>query len=78
GIRRYGDPSYGTYIYGFVIQQVMAGQGWVRTPPMMFLVAAPLSLLAGYISWYLVEYPVIRWSRAMTKELVLAGAKEAG
>jgi peptidoglycan/LPS O-acetylase OafA/YrhL len=63
-IRRFGDPSYGTYVYGFVIQQVLAGQGWVGTPQTMFLVAAPLSLLAGYLSWYLVEYPVIRWTKS--------------
>jgi peptidoglycan/LPS O-acetylase OafA/YrhL len=62
-IRRYGDPSYGTYIYGFLIQQVLAGQGWVSTPETMFLVAAPLSLFAGYASWHLVEYPAIRWSK---------------
>lgn len=62
-IRRWGDPSYGTYIYAFLIQQVLAGLGWARTPQTMFLAAAPLSLLAGYISWHLVENPVIRWSK---------------
>ena len=53
---RYGDFSYGTYLYAFPIEQliVMHGGGSM-TPLKLFLLAAPISLFVGALSWFLVE-----------------------
>lgn len=56
---RYGDFSYGTYLYGYPVQQMLLVGLHGRTP---FLVYAGccllMSLCAGVASWYVVE----RWS----------------
>jgi peptidoglycan/LPS O-acetylase OafA/YrhL len=52
-----GDVSYGAYIYGFPIQQVLAQYIGGLTPAGMLALSAPLSWLAGLASWHLVERP---------------------
>jgi peptidoglycan/LPS O-acetylase OafA/YrhL len=55
---RFGDFSYGTYLYAFPIQQMLeatVGRRWSMAA--FIAVSAALSLLAGVLSWYLVE----RW-----------------
>lgn len=53
---RWGDFSYGTYLYAYPIQQLLALYylPWLN-PLRLFLIAAPLSILAGILSWHLVE-----------------------
>jgi peptidoglycan/LPS O-acetylase OafA/YrhL len=55
-----GDYSYGTYLHGWPIQQLLIkfvpGLGVAG----LFLLAAPLAWLAGLVSWHLVEK---RWLR---------------
>ena len=53
---RFGDFSYGTYLYAFPIQQLLVqGAGGVLGAYFLFAVAAPLSVLAGFASWHGVE-----------------------
>ena len=53
---KYGDFSYGTYLYAFPIQQLLVyGTGNGLSPLVHFAVATPLSVLAGVLSWYGVE-----------------------
>jgi peptidoglycan/LPS O-acetylase OafA/YrhL len=55
---KYGDFSYGIYLYGFPIQQsLVAILGARLTPASLFVTATPLAVLAGAASWYGVE----RW-----------------
>jgi peptidoglycan/LPS O-acetylase OafA/YrhL len=57
-VRRYGDLSYGTYLYAFPIQQVLVAEfGHQLTFPAYLLASLAASLLAGVASWHLVE----RW-----------------
>ena len=58
---RHGDFSYGIYLYGFPIQQLLA-LWWGRpmSPWLHFLIAWPLTLLAGMASWHLVEKHFLR------------------
>lgn len=57
------DPSYGVYIYGFVIQQVVAhvfpGQGVVFNQVLSGLIA----LVAGLLSWFYIERPALLYTK---------------
>lgn len=61
---RFGDFSYGTYLYAFPIQQciVMAAGGRIG-PVRLFLIACPLSIAAGIASWFVVERWFLRRKR---------------
>jgi peptidoglycan/LPS O-acetylase OafA/YrhL len=53
---RFGDFSYGTYLYAFPIQQLIVKYGGgTMAPWKLFLLAAPLSVGVGALSWFLVE-----------------------
>jgi peptidoglycan/LPS O-acetylase OafA/YrhL len=58
-IARYGDFSYGTYLYAFIIQQMLVAT--TTLPFWLFvIVSMALALLAGAASWYLVERHFLR------------------
>jgi peptidoglycan/LPS O-acetylase OafA/YrhL len=53
---RWGDFSYGTYLYGFPIQQLCVHYaGGSLNPLALLAVSLPLSILAGAISFHVVE-----------------------
>ncbi len=53
---RFGDFSYGTYLYAYPIQQLIVKFGGGTMAPLrLFLLAAPLSVGVGALSWFLVE-----------------------
>jgi peptidoglycan/LPS O-acetylase OafA/YrhL len=53
---RYGDFSYGVYLYAFPIQQlIVKAFGGHIEPLKLFALAAPLTLIVGVASWFLVE-----------------------
>ncbi len=57
---RFGDFSYGTYLYAFPIQQsIQAIFGW-RSALAIFILATPVTLLFAIGSWYGVERYFIR------------------
>lgn len=75
GVARHGDFSYGTYLYGFPIQQMvmaLAG-GWMPFAVYVPVVTA-LSLAAGVLSWNAVEKHFLPRSR---QQKVPAAAAEA-
>jgi peptidoglycan/LPS O-acetylase OafA/YrhL len=53
---RFGDISYGTYLYGWPVEQIVRGvvgaslSGWS-----LFLVSFPIAAACGWLSWHLVE-----------------------
>lgn len=49
-----GDPSYGIYIYGFFIQQLLIYLGY-DTLAIHMTLAIIISTIIGYASWHLVE-----------------------
>ncbi|HWE34658.1 MAG TPA: acyltransferase [Solirubrobacteraceae bacterium] len=61
-----GDVSYGAYIYGFPIQQLLAQYIGGISPGAMLAISAPLAWLAGLLSWHLVE----RRALALRRRLV--------
>jgi len=56
---RYGDFSYGTYLYAFVIQQTLVARTALPFP-LFVIVSMALALLAGAASWHFVERHFLR------------------
>ncbi|HZB93128.1 MAG TPA: acyltransferase [Stellaceae bacterium] len=58
---RFGDLSYGLYIYGWPIEvSVMYWSGGRAAWWEIFLIALPLATLAAFLSWHFVEEPMLR------------------
>jgi peptidoglycan/LPS O-acetylase OafA/YrhL len=58
---RFGDLSYGTYLYAFPIQQlVVMNMGGRAAPLAVFCISTPLTLCAAAISWHVVEKRALR------------------
>jgi peptidoglycan/LPS O-acetylase OafA/YrhL len=60
---RVPDISYGTYLYGWPIQKLLLWHIPTLSPWALFALCTPLALLAGTISWYLVEKPALRFKK---------------
>ena len=61
---RFGDFSYGTYLYAFPIMQLlMRSIGHPVAPVLLFAYATPLTLIAAVASWYGVERRFLRRGR---------------
>ncbi len=63
-----GDWSYGTYLYGFVVQQMLVVAGVHQQGIGIYLAASTaLTFCAAAISWHTIEKPAIRYktSRAV-------------
>lgn len=61
---RFGDPSYGMYLYAFPIQQTLqqlSGNG--MTLAGMIWLTTLFSVLLGLLSWHIVEKPVLNRMR---------------
>ena len=56
---RWGDASYGVYIWAFPIQQTLVQLG-VDNPWVVLVVATPVVWLLAIMSWRLVERPMLR------------------
>jgi peptidoglycan/LPS O-acetylase OafA/YrhL len=79
GIRltRFGDVSYGLYLYAWPIEQVVIDLTGSRSPVLVIAIAAPLSWLAGLASWRLVERRAMKIKtrrREQAQALPLLGA----
>ncbi len=58
---RFGDLSYGLYIYGWPIEvTLMYASGGRMSWWLLFLTALPLAALAAFLSWRLIEEPMLR------------------
>lgn len=66
---RFGDFSYGTYLYAFPIQQLIIQHfGGQVNPIVLFLLATPPTLLAAFLSWHLIESRFLPKSRMRRAE----------
>ncbi len=76
GFGRFGDFSYGTYLYAFPIEQLLVqGFGHPVRPAVLFLCALPLTLCAAAASWYGVERHFLQPARK--KETPVHALEEA-
>lgn len=63
-LRLRNDISYGTYIYAFPVQQVLASAGLYRLGvPLFAAIAIPITFLLAAASWFGVEKPAMRLTR---------------
>jgi peptidoglycan/LPS O-acetylase OafA/YrhL len=59
---RFGDYSYGVYLWGFPMEQLVVHvHGRPTSPPVCFWSGLLLTVLCAVISWHLVEKPALRW-----------------
>lgn len=57
---RFGDYSYGLYLWGFPVEQAVAH--WFNAPTrplLIFALSLPLTLLCAMLSWHFVEKPAL-------------------
>lgn len=59
-LERWGDPSYGIYLWGWPVQQVLVAKMPGMTPWHNFLAAATVALVLGYLSWWCLERPALK------------------
>ncbi len=71
---RYGDFSYGTYLYAWPVQQCIILFTGVSRPWPLFLMATIATAPFAIASWYLIERPFLASSKAHTGE----AAREQG
>ena len=58
---RLPDVSYGVYLYGWPTQKLLLWYNPLMSPWALFAAAAPIAILAGAVSWYLIEKPALRF-----------------
>jgi peptidoglycan/LPS O-acetylase OafA/YrhL len=59
------DYSYGTYLYGFPLQQSLIAAG-IADPWLLFATAAGLTLGCAALSWHAVERPCLALKLRLT------------
>jgi peptidoglycan/LPS O-acetylase OafA/YrhL len=58
----HGDASYGIYVWGFVVEQVVVLTLGPRLSAIgVFAIAMPISWVIGLLSWRLIERPALRF-----------------
>jgi peptidoglycan/LPS O-acetylase OafA/YrhL len=67
-IERFGDPTYGLYIWAYPIQQFVvqifdAKINWLSD----LIIVSVLSFMMGYLSWHIIENPALSLRRYLKK-----------
>ena len=58
---RFGDLSYGLYIYGWPVEEAVMWLSGGHAPWwQVFLCALPGAAILAFLSWHLVEHPMLR------------------
>lgn len=65
---KYGDFSYGLYIYAFPIQQTVTYfSGGEMNYLTNFIISFPIVLFFSYLSWHLIERPTLKLKKSKTQ-----------
>lgn len=57
------DPSYGVYIYGFVIQQMVAHLFPTQGVVFNQIISGAVALIIGLLSWFYIEKPALLYTK---------------
>ena len=75
---KYGDFSYGLYIYAFPVQQMISSVVQTSNPYKLFALATVITLIAAVLSWHFVEFKALKWKdKINTKKYPLLQSDEA-
>jgi peptidoglycan/LPS O-acetylase OafA/YrhL len=67
-VGQYGDLSYGIYIYGFPVQQIVLATNGGHAPAWVGgLIALPVTCVLAWLSWHWVERPALRFKPGQTR-----------
>ena len=62
------DLSFGLFLFGFPVQQLLLTLGWDSPHPLPFFVVSVLATLPlACVSWYAVERPAMNWKRRLDR-----------
>ncbi len=76
-VDRFGDFSYGLYIYAFIIEQMLALYGFRRLGFIGYvLCATATTLVFAVASWYAIEKPFMKFKRLRLGEAPPTGSRE--
>ena len=67
GASKYGDFSYGLYLWSFPTQQVVILTMGVMSMWLDLVIVTAVSLALAYVSWHLVESPSLKLKNALTR-----------
>jgi len=77
-VSKFGDFSYGLYIYAFPIQQMIASITHTTSTWKMFALSLFLTIIVSVASWYFVESKALKWKdKINTKKYPLIQTDEA-
>lgn len=66
---QFGDYSYGVYLWGFPVQQLVVSAMGAPSPMQVFAWALPITLVIAVASWHWIEKPALRWKHSLTAPL---------
>lgn len=71
-VTKYGDFSYGLYIYAWPVQQtiILLNNGHMN-PYINFLISFPITLVIAYMSWHLIEKPSLKYKKTILNHFFL-------
>ena len=56
---RFGDMSYGLYIFHYPVLHIVAALGLIAAPGVSFAVGFGVAILLAFVSWHLIEKPAL-------------------
>ncbi|WP_458631458.1 acyltransferase family protein [Paenibacillus sp. CMAA1364] len=69
-VSKYGDFSYGVYIYAFPIQQIVQWKLNNQSSPIInFMISTPIILIFAFLSWHLVEKQALKFKVKLKSNL---------
>ncbi|MBA9086781.1 peptidoglycan/LPS O-acetylase OafA/YrhL [Fontibacillus solani] len=73
-VSKYGDLSYGIYIYAFPVQQIVQWKLNNQTSPFInFMISLPITLTFAFFSWHLVEKQALKFKKNTSNSSAIKG-----
>jgi peptidoglycan/LPS O-acetylase OafA/YrhL len=74
GASKYGDFSYGLYLWSFPTQQLVVLGFGVMSMWLNLVIVTAISLMLAFVSWHLVENPSLKLKKTLTRRGTRASA----